>query len=257
MVLGLEALGEFVEAADAFAQRWQRGGEGAGERGEEVALGVAGDEDGGVPGFDAVIESAMQERGGDAGAGERGFARTAGTDDADEGAAADLLLAQALEDIAGLLIAAEEDGCVLNVEDLQAAVGRSGPQRGRGLQAEQVVNGLPQMNMQPLCEADRFAIGVVGAEVAPMLVVEALMDELLHQLPLAQEFLQRVVVLRACVELVTERAEVVARVGEYERHLPPALLEGGQHEVKLALRAAAVGGAIGLGDGRAEWSAEA
>ncbi len=67
----------------------------------------------------------------------------------------------------GLLLPTAEDGGMLDVKVLEAAVGEVCPGDGGGVLTQQGVDGVVQVAGEALGEADGVLIGVVGVEVLP------------------------------------------------------------------------------------------
>ncbi len=171
------------------AQFGQLLGQGADETSVEVASAETGEERDDAPHLHMVIVRMLREGRCHSGPGERTLPRPAGPDDHSEGTAGLLLVPQSLEDIARLLIAALKDRSVLDIEDLQPAIGFVQPARSDPF-AEQFIEDLVQVRMQPLGEADRFAVAVVGPDVVALGIFELLADERLGEFALGDAVLQ-------------------------------------------------------------------
>ena len=134
-----------------------------GEGLEEVGAVVAGADDGAAPEADAFDDSGACEQGQHTGTGERTLAAAAGSED--EGEVAGLGFAegalQQTHDLADGAAAAEEDGRVLKLEDIEIAEGTALPLGPRfdGVLADAFLDELAQLLVHQVLELVEVGVG--------------------------------------------------------------------------------------------------
>jgi hypothetical protein len=232
-----ECFGNLGSAEVGFGEIW----EGLDQTEERVAFGLGGEDDGAAPFLDVLVQIEARQAGLESGAGQRGFAGTAGPDHRHEGAALALALVEAALQLANLGLAPEENVRVTEIEDFETAIRCLRPKGGAlgfpGI--DPLIDETAQVDLEPRGEFHRLTEAVVSPGVVAFLVLEMFLDKALGEVALLDQFTQFGAVPRIG-QVPVETGLVIAPVEENIRPLPTGSLQGSLHEIELPFRAGAV-----------------